>query len=253
MEDLGSNRFDGITTAVRRKRSQTSRRPRPDSQPVPDPEFHDELTPSSSTPPSEDVDKVTSDENVGYDNDNNTKRKEFNLNQCVTHTSSVVGAEEDDDDKLLRRKSKKDGGFHGFYNSESGRSGLYNRRSSEGVLAPANWKGSSKVKDGLDSESKNADIYVGRNSESMSLGQFGVSQDGLGNENRVKKVKLKVGGVTRTIQANSASNSASGSGSNSKSSRLSDASRPRQKQQVILVLDIFCDILLLSIYSYSLC
>jgi INO80 complex subunit B len=58
----------------------------------------------------------------------------------------------------------------------------------------------------------------------------------LGNESRVKKVKLKVGGVTRTIQANSASNSASGSGSTSKSSRLSDGSRPRQKQQVILIL-----------------
>ncbi|CAK8544412.1 unnamed protein product [Lathyrus sativus] len=201
MEDLGSTRFDGISNAVRRKRSQTSRRPRPDSQPVLDPEDRD-LTPSSSTPPSEDPDKPSSDENDGFVN-TGSKRKEFNLNHCVTQPSPAIG-----------------------------RSGLPNRRSSEGVLAPANWKGSSsKFKDGFDSESKNADVYGGRNPEGNSLGQFGVSQDGLGNENRVKKVKLKVGGVTRTIQANSASNSASGSGSTSKSSRLSDVSRPRQKQQ----------------------
>ncbi|CAI8615196.1 unnamed protein product [Vicia faba] len=196
MEDLGSTRFDGISNAVRRKRSQTSRRPRPDSQPV-----VDDLTPSS-TPPSDDPDKPSSDENDGYVN-TGSKRKEFNLNHCVTQPSPGIG-----------------------------RSGLHNRRSSEGVLAPANWKGSSsKFKDGFDSESKNADVYGGRNPEGNSLGLFGVSQDGLGNENRVKKVKLKVGGVTRTIQANSASNSASGSGSTSKNSRLSDASRPRQKQQ----------------------
>lgn len=224
MEDSGGTRFDGLSNAVRRKRSQTSRRPRPDSQPVLDPEGRD-LTPSSSTPPSEEVGKVSSDENVVYDN--SFKRKEFNLNHCVSRTSSATGAEDD----KSPRKSKKDGGFHAFYNSEPGRSGLYNRRSSEGVLAPANWKGSSKLKDSLDSESKDADMYGGRNPESPSLGQFGASQDGPGSETRVKKVKLKVGGVTRTIQANSASNSTPGSGSNTKSSRLSDVSRPGQKQQ----------------------
>ncbi|TKY61700.1 INO80 complex subunit B [Spatholobus suberectus] len=221
MEDLGGTQFDGLSNAVRRKRSQTSRRPRPDSQPVS--EGH-EMSPLSSTP-SEDAGKVSSDENVGYDA--NSKRKEFNLNHCVSQTSSATGAEED----KLHKKIKKDGGFHAFYNNEPGRSGLHNKRCSEGVLAPANWKGSSKAKDNLDSESRNVDLYGGRNPESLSLGQIGGSQDGLGNENRVKKVKLKVGGVTRTIQANSTTNGASGSGSTMKSSRSSDASKPRQKQQ----------------------
>ena len=225
MEDLGGTRFDGLSHAVRRKRSRTSRRPRPDSQPVS--EGH-ELSPLSSTPPSEDAGKASSDEIAGYDT--NSKRKEFNLNHCVSQASSAAGAEDD----KSHRKSKKDGGFHAFYSNEPGRSGLYNKRCSEGVLAPANWKGSSKSKDSFESESRNADMYGGRNPESLSLGQFGVTQDGLGNENRVKKVKLKVGGVTRTIQANSSSNGASGSGSTTKSSRSSDASRPRQKQQVLL-------------------
>ncbi|XP_027350586.1 uncharacterized protein KIAA1211 homolog isoform X2 [Abrus precatorius] len=223
MEDLGGSRFDGLSNAVRRKRSQTSRRPRPDSQPVSEGQ---ELSPMSSTPPSEDAGKASSDENAGFDT--NSKRKEFNLNHCVSQTSSGTGV---DDDKF-HKKSKKDGGFHAFYNNEPGRSGLHNKRCSEGVLAPANWKGSSKVKDNFDSESRNPDLYAGRNPESLSLGQFGgSSQDGSGSENRVKKVKLKVGGVTRTIQANSASNGASGSGSTAKSSRSSDASRPRQKHQ----------------------
>lgn len=221
MEDLGGTRFDGLSNAVRRKRSQTSRRPRPDSQHASEGQ---ELSPLSSTP-SEDTGKASSDENVGYDA--NSKRKEFNLNHCVSQTSSGTGAEDDKSHK----KSKKDEGFHTFYNNEPVRSGLNNKRCSEGVLAPANWKGSSKVKDSLDSELRNADLYGGRNPESMSLAQFGGSQDGLGNENRVKKVKLKVGGVTRTIQANSATNGASGSGTTMKS-RSSDASRPRQKQQV---------------------
>ena len=200
MEDFGGTRFDGLSNAVRKKRSLTSRRPRPDSQPVPD--GHD-LSPLSSTPPSDDVSRVSSEEN----------------------------AEDDKSSKISRR----DGGFNVFYNNEPGRSGLHNKRCSEGVLAPANWKGSSKSKDSLESELGNADLYSGSNPDSLSLGQFGISQDGLGNENRVKKVKLKVGGVTRTIQANSASNSASGSGSTAKSSRSSDASRPCQKQQVFFL------------------
>ncbi|KAI4301513.1 hypothetical protein L6164_034786 [Bauhinia variegata] len=222
MEDLGGTRFDGLSNAVRKKRSQTSRRPRPDSQPVS--EGHD-LSPLSSTPHSDDTGKGSSDENGGYDI--NSKRKEFNLNQCVSQVSLVTAAE---DEKSLK-KSKKDGGFHAFYNNEPGRGGLHNKRSSEGVLAPANWKGSSTLKDGLESESRSANVYGGRNSEGLGLGQSGVPQDGFGNDNRVKKVKLKVGGVTRTIQANSSSNGASGNGSTTKSSRSSDVSRLRQKQQ----------------------
>ncbi|KAF7818131.1 calponin homology domain-containing protein [Senna tora] len=193
MEDLGGMRFDGLGNAVRKKRSQTLRRPRPDSQPV-----SEDPSPLSSTP-SDDASKASSDENTGFDT--NSKRKEFNLNHYVSRVSSTAAGH-----------------------------GLHNRRSSEGVLAPANWKGSSKCKDSLESESS-ADVYGGRSSEDMDLGLSGVPQDGSQNDSRVKKVKLKVCGVTRTIQANSTSNGSSGSGSTVKSSRLSDASRTRQKQQ----------------------
>ncbi|KAE8009343.1 hypothetical protein FH972_005783 [Carpinus fangiana] len=223
MDEFGGSRYNGISNPVRKKRTQTYRRPRPDSQPLD--EGHDN-SPLSSTPPSDDLSKVSSEENAS--GDTNSRRKELNLNQCVSKFHSTAGSESE----KLYEKNKKDGGFNAFYNKASSRSGFNNRRSSEGVLAPANWKNSSKLKDGFESESRNVDIYGGRNGESLSSGQAGVPLDGSGNENKVKKVKLKVGGVIRTIQANTASNGAVGGGSSSKSSRSSDASRLRQKQNL---------------------
>lgn len=197
MEEIGSSHFDGINNAVRKKRSQTSRRPRPDSQSF--------VESRDSTPPSDDASKVSSDENADYDN--KSKPKEFNLNQCVSGFSSAAGTE---GEKQQKRIKKEDGGFDTFYNNELGRNGYNNKRSSEGVLAPANWR---------------------RNGENQSSGQLGVNFDGSGNESKVKKVKLKVGGVTRTIHANSKTNGASGGGS-SKGSQSSDDSRLRQKQNL---------------------
>ncbi|GAV83625.1 zf-HIT domain-containing protein/PAPA-1 domain-containing protein [Cephalotus follicularis] len=215
MEEFGRRSvFDGITHAARKKRTQTSRRPRPDSQ-----SFGESCDPSplSSTPASDDVasSKVSSDENTGFDT--SSKRKKFNLNHCMSRASLVTGAEVG----KSRKKSKEDGGFNAFYNSEPGRSGSNNKRSSEGVLAPANWKSTSK-----EFESRSADIYNGSNGESQSLG------NSVGIENKVKKVKLKVGGVTRTIHANSSPNGVPGVGHLTMSSRTSEDSRPRHKQNL---------------------
>ncbi|KAL5859252.1 hypothetical protein ACOSQ4_000548 [Xanthoceras sorbifolium] len=197
MEECGGPPFDGINNAVRKKRSQASRRPRPDSQPFVDSR--------DSTPPSDDVSKVSSDENTGFDN--KSKRKEFSVNQYLSGFSSASVTE---GDKPQKRSRKDDGGFNTYYNNEPGRSGHNNKRSSEGVLAPANWR---------------------RNGESQSSGTLGVNFDGFGNESKVKKVKLKVGGVMRTIHANSVANGAPGGGS-SKGLQSSDDSRVRQKQNL---------------------
>ncbi|KAI4319369.1 hypothetical protein MLD38_032973 [Melastoma candidum] len=212
MEELTGNngaQLHGIGGAVRKKRSQTFRR-RPDLQ------SHSEgqdTSPLSSAPPSEDVSKGSSDENNG--GDSNSKRKEFNLNQCVIRVSSTAGS---DSEKSRKKNQRDDVGFNDFYNTDPGRSGPSNKRSSEGVLAPANWKGASKA----------PDSHGGRNSEIQSSGPSGMPRDGLGlgNENKVKMVKLKVGGVTRTI---STSNGGSESGSSAKNSRQSDSSRSRHK------------------------
>lgn len=86
------------------------------------------------------------------------------------------------------------------------------KRHSEGVLAPANWRGTS------------------------SVGQSGTFSDGLGNESKVKKVKLKVGGVTHTINTKSTSDAVSPSAKSSY--HYSESSRPRQKFIVQVVQDL---------------
>lgn len=227
MEELGVGaHFGGIGNAVRKKRSQASRRPRPDSQPCA--EINDD-SPMSLTPPSDDGNKASSDDNGGFDS--NSVRKEFSLNQCVS-MGSPTGVEGD----KLHNGDEKDGGFNSFYGNEPGRSGFNSKRSSEGVLAPANWKSMNAIKDGVESESRSADVYSGWNGESSNSRQ----SDGFGNENKLKKVKLKVGGVTRTIQPNSAANGVSGvSESSSKSSRSSDASRLRNKHSIQVLKGLF--------------
>ncbi|XVF72752.1 hypothetical protein PTKIN_Ptkin12aG0145600 [Pterospermum kingtungense] len=204
MEEFSGTRFDGVNNAVRKKRSQTSRRPRPDSLSMAESQDH---SPLSSTPPSDDVSKVSSDENAG--GDAISKRKEFNVNQHVPRISPAVGVEVE---KAHKRK-KEDGGFNAFYNNESGRSGSSSKRSSEGVLAPANWKTTSKEKEWSELESRNVDIYGGCNEEIHSSVQGAVIDV---NESKVKKVKLKVGGVTRTIHANSTANGLAGNGSSTR-------------------------------------
>ncbi|CAK9145226.1 unnamed protein product [Ilex paraguariensis] len=166
MDEFGGPRFDGIVNTIRKKRSQTSRRPKPESLPFPE---SGDLSPSSSTPPSDDVSKVSSDENTGCDT--NSKRKVFNLNQCASRSFPIPRAE-------------------GEYPSK-------------------------KIKN----EDRGSDMLH----TSVGLG------DGVGNENRLKKFKLKVGGVTHTIQTKSSTPSVSGSGSSTKSARSSDAPWPWPK------------------------
>ncbi|XP_057966714.1 uncharacterized protein LOC131156781 [Malania oleifera] len=228
MEEFVSPRFDGIGNAVtiRKKRSQTFRRPRPDSQLIT--ERHDHST-SSSTPPSDDVSKLSSDENGGYDTI--SRRKEFNLNHCA---SRAVSSSKVEDEKTDRNIKGEDGGLKALYSNGGLRDGTEQRQSSnkkrcsEGVLAPANWKSTNKMKKSLESLSKNVDIS-GNNYENQSFRQSDIHFDGSGNESKVKKVKLKVGGVTRTIQANCTNNGAMGDGSSRKSSKSSDASHVQQK------------------------
>ncbi|KAI3449388.1 hypothetical protein Pfo_006053 [Paulownia fortunei] len=142
-------RLEGIGVTIKKRRSQTSRRPRPEAQSLPD------RSPMSSTPVSDDMSKVSSDENIG---DGNSGGKMFNLNQCVSRSLPVSGSD----------------------------------------------SGSNVI---------------------LSNGMC----DGAGSENKLKKVKLKVGGVTRTIQTKSSSNGASGSGSLVKANQSSDNARQRQR------------------------
>lgn len=208
MEGFGSFGLGDKNSAVRKKRSNTSRRPRNDSQL---PSDYRDFSPLSSTPPSDNVSKVSSDENNDYGSV--SRKKEINLDLCSTRALSVNVAEAESGQNMIKNEdggfgdsdeASNNGSFRG--SNEQVHSVVDSRRHSEGVLAPVDYKGTSKV------------------------GHFGVVSDGLEHENKVKKVKLKVCGVTRTIHAKSISDGASGVGSStSKSSRISDAPRPRQK------------------------
>ncbi|KAK9292310.1 hypothetical protein L1049_020275 [Liquidambar formosana] len=90
----------GIVRGVRKKRSNTSRCPRNESQPISD------YCDISSTPPSDSVSKASSDENTGHGS--STWRKELNLNQCSSKTSSVNTFEVENVRKVI---NNDDGGF----------------------------------------------------------------------------------------------------------------------------------------------
>ena len=151
----------------------------------------------------------SSDENSG--GDHSLKRKELSLSECASKFPKASGTE---GEKSVRKNKKVDIGLDELYGnketSEQGHSGSNHKRSSEGALAPVNLKNTNRAKESPEPQ------------KTMALNQkagdsSGPLQDGLRNDNKVTKVKLKVGGVTRTFDANS------------KSSRSSDATVAKQK------------------------
>nr|XP_010938245.1 uncharacterized protein LOC105057342 isoform X2 [Elaeis guineensis] len=136
-----------------------------------------------------------------------------------------------DDDEFgdlegLYRDCSSSGGLSG--NSDHRRSGSELKRCSEGALAPANWKGASNVKDNSKIPSRSSDGNCGKSGDGNNVGQSIGTVNGSA-DNKLKKVKLTVGGVTRTIHAKSnLANEKSGL-SSVKPSCSSDASWRRQK------------------------
>ncbi|KAJ6334388.1 hypothetical protein OIU76_008130 [Salix suchowensis] len=197
MEVLGLSQFDTMGSAIRKKRSHISRRPKVSQN------NHD-YSSLSISPPSGDGSKGSSDENA-----DNSRRKELNLNQSVSRVFSATRTESE----------------NVSYDSNSGKSVINNKHFSEGALAPANWRSTSKLEECMDVESRTANVYSERNDGSWSSEQSGASLDALGNENKVKKAKCKVGGATRTINPNSTTNGLS----SKENPRFTDTSRSRQK------------------------
>ncbi|PON48203.1 INO80 complex, subunit Ies [Parasponia andersonii] len=205
MEGFGGLGVSDVSSSVRKKRSNASRRPRNDS---PLPLDYREVSSLS------DVSKGSSDENNG--SGSVTRKKEMNLNLCSSRASFSNNAESESAKNVIKNEdggladsdeASNNGSFRG--SNEQRHSGMASKRSSKGVLAPANWTTTS------------------------SVGHFEAVSYDLDNENKVKKVKLKVRGVTRTIHANSISDGASAVGSSTtKSSHVSDAPRPRPRQKM---------------------
>lgn len=205
MDESGA-RFEGIASTARKKRSQTSRRPKPESQPLA--EGRNKSTLLAQQLP-DDKAKISSDEKSGYGG-SSKRKKVFNLNLCASRDSSVTK----DEGEHAHKKLKKDSGSSTLHNNSG--------------LKVDNEKGG-----GSNQNHHNGGLASSRNSGSL----------GDAKEGKLKKVKLKVGGVTRTIQTKPTSHatkptshSASGNGSSTKSAKTSTAPRPRPK----LILQVCC-------------
>uniref|UniRef100_A0A1J3HLS4 INO80 complex subunit B-like conserved region domain-containing protein n=1 Tax=Noccaea caerulescens TaxID=107243 RepID=A0A1J3HLS4_NOCCA len=152
MEGNGGARYDGMKNTVRKKRSLTSRRPRPEG--------------SNLLAPSDHFSKISSDDIPAFDT--NPRRKEFSLSQCISRAESVAESERGKNDSRRREIIGRD------------------KRSTEGVLAPASWKNTSR-------EDEGNEMINGKRS---NLGEL---------ESDMKRMKLKIGGVSRLVHVNGSS------------------------------------------------
>ncbi|CAA2989319.1 stress response NST1-like isoform X2 [Olea europaea subsp. europaea] len=136
MNQFRAPQFAAIGVATRKRRSQISHRSIPESQPVSD------RSPIPSTPLSDEMSKVSSDENIG---DANSRRKIFNLNQCISRgfppsgsdggpnvlfTNGVLGDATANESKPKRVTLKVGGVMHTIQTKSSS-----NGSSSDGSLA----------------------------------------------------------------------------------------------------------------------
>ncbi|CAN6469055.1 unnamed protein product [Victoria cruziana] len=261
MDGAGGLTFDGAT-AVRKRRSFSSRRPRSDSQ-----FFHDGHEFPSFSPTLGSDPKAASDDNSG--DDTTYKQKELkSINSLESEGTPWTSSSDDsksrqnseaieDFDDIPMRASEK------YYGSSAARNTSEFKRSSEGVLAPANWKSSSNQRQNQlhlsDMGVKRVKVASGesvkgggggRNVDSRNHSGHSVStSNGMRSENDVasekgkgqssqekglRKVKLKVGGVTHTIhtkatQGSGGNRRSSPPGSSTRPPRSSDASRQRRK------------------------
>ncbi|KAJ6838318.1 titin-like protein [Iris pallida] len=227
MEGFGSSGFGAVNSVSKKRRSTTSRRPRPDSQFIVE---NRDASSHSSPPSSGNGSKLSPGQNVGYDAC--FRRKELNLNRSNPKIASTNNTDGTSASRKVRKVDRKYGDLSGFYGNASSKGaqpghGSDLRRCSEGVLAPANWKNPSKVREKFDVRSRSPEGLGGRHGDGHSSG-YAVGDSGGSTENKLKKVKLKVGGVTTTIHAKSNSEM-NNTASTAKPSQSSDASRHRHK------------------------
>ncbi|PKA57661.1 hypothetical protein AXF42_Ash016707 [Apostasia shenzhenica] len=221
MEGEGGFRTTQAAASVfKRKRSSSVRRPRQGS-PL---RFGSrDPSPLSSTQSSDNTDKLSPDYSSDHDGGSgSSRRKEIFLNNPPTRVASLSKF----DDVAVSRKNKRDrvAEIDVHYASSSsrdqGRNGSDMKRCSEGVLAPINSKNFNK-------EYFEMKLLSPERCEHNLHQSAGTSNTLV--ESKLKKVKLKVGGVTRTIHAKSNVETRTIGSSSLRPSHSSEGSRPRQK------------------------
>ncbi|XP_008812520.2 eukaryotic translation initiation factor 5B-like isoform X1 [Phoenix dactylifera] len=220
MEGFGGSGFNYVSAVMKKQRSATSRRPRPEVQLIM--ENHDMSYPLNNSR------KNSPDENG--ESDAGFRRKEVYVNNRLPRRSSVNKTRDKTSSKKVKRDDKTSGGFDdGRYGSgcSEGENGPDLKHCSESALTPGNWKSSDKIKESFEMQLKSPDGCLGRSGDGHDMYRPEGAQS-LSAENKLRKVKLKVGGVTHTIHARSNLEAGNG-GSSTKPPRSSDAFRHYQK------------------------
>ncbi|KAG1326184.1 eukaryotic translation initiation factor 5B-like [Cocos nucifera] len=215
MEGFGGSGFNYMSAVTKKRRSATSRRPRPEVHLIMD--NHDMLRPLNNS-------RKDSPDEIGR-NDAGFGMKEFYGNNPLPRSSSVNNIKDKMSSKKVKRDDKTSDGCHGSGCSE-GENGHDLKRCSKSALASGK-KSSDKTKESFEMQLKSPDGCMGRTGDGHDMHQPEGAQS-LSAENKLRKVKLKVGGVTCTIHARSNLEAGNG-GPSTKPPCSSDAFRHFQK------------------------
>nr|XP_010914570.1 uncharacterized protein LOC105039939 [Elaeis guineensis]XP_029118804.1 uncharacterized protein LOC105039939 [Elaeis guineensis]XP_029118805.1 uncharacterized protein LOC105039939 [Elaeis guineensis]XP_029118806.1 uncharacterized protein LOC105039939 [Elaeis guineensis] len=193
MEGFGGSGFNYMSAVMKKRRSATSRRPRPEVHLIM--ENHDMLCPLNNSRKNSPDEKGGSDARFG--------RKEFYGNNPLPRSSSVNNIKDKTSSKKIKRDDKASSDFDGCCGSgcSEGENGCDLKRCSENALASGK-KSSDKTKESFEMQSKSPDGCMGRSGDGHNMHQSEGAQS-LSAENKLRKVKLKVGGVACTMHARS--------------------------------------------------
>ncbi|CAL9163395.1 unnamed protein product [Musa hybrid cultivar] len=219
MEGFGCPRFIGLDTVVKKRRS--ARRPRPNAQLTFD---ACNISPLLSAPSLSNSRNFSTDDDGG--SDTFFRRKEVYLNGPSPRSLAINLAPSrkvTKDDKALQEL----GGYSGGGTSRGGHL-LDLKYCGEGILAPAKWKSTQKVNEAIVMQSGSLDTGLEKRGEDCGMDHLGEAHH-ITSESKLRKVKLKVGGVTRTIHAKSDLQSSSDKSSLAKPLQFLEAPRHRVK------------------------
>lgn len=195
----------GLGKAFRKQRTNLYRRPQNESQMLLDCPDNSSI---SSTPQSDSVSRASSHDIVDYGNISGTSYS----NLSGTETGMNQGVEDGNSGDFC------------YSDTEQKDDQIDMNRFSEGYVTASH----------IEDPQISGTVICNNHS-----GLHGIVSDGAGNDNKVKKVKLKVGGVTRTIHTSVAGSSST------KSSSSSDAPQPWQPKvnihsPVVIIAHISC-------------
>ncbi|WOL16430.1 hypothetical protein Cni_G25217 [Canna indica] len=190
MEGFGSSGLSGPGALAKKRRSFT-RRPRSNSW----------LASSASympDPSSNSTRRFSPDDNGC--SENSFGRKEIFLNSPPPRSfpNTVAHSKKAEDGKVFQESD----GYSGGGNSRGGHFSDPKHGNEGALFAPIKWKRTSKVYEGLEKKSGSVESNVGKSGDDYGTNHLGEAPSGT-SENKLRKVKLKVGGVTRTIHAKS--------------------------------------------------